>query len=86
MPGTPVGGEQGVATGITEHQRQLQPYQDIAVVYARAFGSGREHGRGLPEPRQRSIFKDLVAGTDFDAGQKNPTAIALLASHQQCDP
>ena len=75
MPGSPVGGEQGVAIGILSSTGNYSAYQDIAVVYA-AFGS-RES--------MVAVFQNLDNGsfartgtTDFDAEQRNPTAIALL--------
>ena len=78
--GTPVVG-QGVATGILSTKGTYAEYQDIAVAYAET---------GTNESMV-AVFQNLdggfqfsrtslpgAASPDFDAGQKNPTAIAVL--------
>ena len=81
FPGTPVGGNQGVATGDLSNSFHAG-FNDIAVVY----GLGGSTGESMVAVFQN--LDDLVlhsfsrtqptAGTDFDAGQTDPTAMALL--------
>ena len=71
--GAPVMGEQGVATGTLSTTGNYSTNQDIAIVYA-AAGSAES---------MVAVFQNLAGSfgrgaNDLDAGQRNPTAIALL--------
>ena len=75
--GTPVPGEQGVATGKLSTLGNYSSFQDIAVVYA-AAGTGESMVavfQNLDDTVLHAFSRSLA---DFDALQKNPTAIALL--------
>ena len=80
--GTPVGGEQGVAVGTLSTNGNYSAYQDIAVLYKAAGSTTVPANESMV-----AVFQNLDngqfrrtqnAGVDFDAGQENPTAIALL--------
>ena len=78
--GTPVVG-QGVATGILSTKGAYTKYQDIAVAYAK---TGTDESMVAVFQNLDGAFQfsrtSLPGATtpDFDAGQENPTAIALL--------
>ncbi|MGA2702789.1 MAG: VCBS repeat-containing protein [Isosphaeraceae bacterium] len=76
--GTPVGGEQGLATGQLSTSGNYSSYKDIAVVYA-AFGTGESMVAVFQNLKNGQFSRTFATGgEDFDAGQENPTAIALL--------
>jgi len=82
FPGQPVVGQQGVAAGTLSNAGNHSIYQDIAVLYAAA---GTDEStvavcQNLDPPIGNVSFSRTLstAGGDFDAGQEDPTAIALL--------
>ena len=77
--GTPVMGQQGIAIGDLSNSGNHAGYQDIAVVYAAAgtLESMVAVFRNLDDPIFHAFQRTQNGGNDFDAGQTNPTAIAL---------
>jgi len=80
--GTPVSGEQGVAAGTLSTSGNYSSYKDIAVVYAATGNATIPANESVVAVFQNldngQFSRTLVAGADFDAGQENPRAIALL--------
>ncbi len=95
IPGTPVGGQQGVAIGRLSSGGTPATFQDIAVLY----GLGGPNGESMvavfqnQDTANAAVFVRTASPTstnnppDFDAGQKVPTAIALMnLSNNSAEP